>query len=96
MTTINKAPRPLMFWASGGSVVMRMATGCFAIDESQQDDLLDLFDEERRVAIHVPNGAGSDAWIAAMEKHNELSMARIEAEKWGRASGCVSDIGKAA
>lgn len=93
MTTITPHARPRpMFWASGGSIVMRMATGCFAIDAEQAADLLGLFDDERKAALANPNGTDSDAWIAAMEKHNELSVARAEAGRWARASGCLSDI----
>lgn len=97
MTTITKTPRPRpMFWASGGDIVMRMATGCFAIDAEQAADLLSLFDDERKAAAKKPGGTDADAWIAAMEKHNELSVALIEAGKWARASGCLSDLGKRA
>lgn len=91
MTTITPSPRPLIFWESGGSVVMRMANGCFAITEENQVDLLELFDVEKDTAR--ANGA-EEAWLAALDKAHQLTEARIAAGKWARASGCVSDLGR--
>lgn len=89
MSAPARAPRPLTYWASGGDVLMRLDGNAIRLDDETQRDLLSLFEDERRAALAHPRCRQSDAWITAMEKHNELSQARIEAARWNRAGQVV-------
>lgn len=93
MTTISKAPAPRLFWCSAGDVMMRMANSATRIDLDQQLDLLGLFDDEKNAALA---SADTDAWIATLDKAHQLTEARIEAGRWARASGGLSDIARRA
>lgn len=90
MTTITPNARPLLFWASGGDVIMR-GSPAIRLDADTQTDLLSLFDDEKDAALVNHD---TDAWIAALDKAHQLTEARIAAGKWARASGCLSDISK--
>lgn len=89
MSALAQAPRPRLFWCSGGDVMMRLDGCAIRLDSDQQADLLSLFDDERKAALENPRGPATDAWIAAMQKHNELESARIEAHRWARAAGQI-------
>lgn len=92
MTTIVRAPRPLLFWASGGDVIM-FGAPCIRLDADAQTDLLSLFDDEKDAALVNKN---TDAWLTALDKAHQLTEARIAAGKWARASGDLGDVGRRA
>ncbi|MBO9710530.1 MAG: hypothetical protein J7521_20205 [Caulobacter sp.] len=93
MTSFTKPNRPLLFWHVGGEIVMQMEPGPFAIDTDAQRFLLEVLDDEAKSA----RAAGdTDGWLAALDKAHQLTEARIQAQRWARASGCLTDLDRRA
>lgn len=89
MTTITRAP--LVFWACGGDVLMRVPGAApVVLSDGQSWDLLDHFEALRRAA----ELAGDEiARLDVLDRARQLTAARMQASQWVRASG---DIPRAA
>lgn len=77
-------PTPLMFWASGSDVLARVDRVGVHIGRAEQEDLLRVFEDERRAAEAARD---PKAWLAALCKAHQLTNARMQARRWDRASG---------
>ena len=75
---------PLMFWASGSDVLARVDRVGVNIGRAEQEDLLRVFEDERRAAEAAGDGK---AWMTAVRKACQLTVARLQAKRWDRASG---------
>lgn len=80
-------PTPLMFWSSGSTVLARVDRVGAPIGPTEQRDLFDVFEDERRAAESAGDGK---AWMAAVCKAAQLTAARMQANRWVRASGFAS------
>lgn len=83
MTTVTDR-QPLQFWSSGSDVLARV--GCIGvhIDTKEQEDLLAVFEDERRAAEAAKD---SKSWVAIIMKASQLKQAQKQAARWSQASG---------
>ena len=93
MTTITN-PEPLPFWACGGDVFARIPGEAPAIlsDDESWDVLTHLEIERRACERSGDRATRARVMLSAMH----LTCARMQASRWNRASGCISDISRKA
>lgn len=73
---------PLLFWCSGGDVMMRVGPTAVRVDAETQEEILADYEVQRRAA----EARKADALLVETVKRSfQLTRARIEAGRWARA-----------
>jgi hypothetical protein len=76
------ATEPLLFWCSGGDVMMRVGPTAVRVDAETQAEILADYEVQRRAA----EARGANALSADVAKRaSQLTKARMDAGRWARA-----------
>ena len=73
---------PLLFWCSGGDVMIRVGPTAVRVDAQTQEEILADYEVHRRAA----EDRKADALLVETVKRSfQLTRARMEAQRWARA-----------
>lgn len=76
------ATEPLLFWCSGGDVMMRVGPTAVRVDAETQAEILADYEVQRRAA-EARNAPA--LFIDVLKRAAQLTSARMEAKRWARA-----------